>query len=27
MRAGTELPAPVLRLCQRVFGAAPETLR
>jgi hypothetical protein len=27
MRAGMEPPAPVLRLCQRVFGTAPETLR
>jgi hypothetical protein len=27
VRAGTELPVPVLRLCQRVFGAVPETLR
>jgi len=27
MRAGMEPPAPVLRLCQRVFGTAPQTLR
>ena len=27
MRSGMEPPSPVLRLCERVFGEAPETLR